>query len=941
MKNEIRDKNLLFSHSIKSPFLVLKTFSCGLLALILSPSLFSQSTVSGKILDDNDEPLIGATVQLVGTTKGAITNLEGTFSLSNVENGDYELKISFFGFEDIVESISVSGDIDLGQFTMVSEIIGLEEVQVLADIVEERKTPVAISTIGAKQLDERYTNLSLADAIQNTPGVYTIQGAGGYGDQEVYIRGFDQTNVAFLVNGIPVNDMENGFMYWSNFAGLSQVTRTTQVQRGLGASKLAVSSIGGTVNMITKPSDRSEGGRLEYQTGSGSWNNRLRFTYNTGLSDNGWAFSFQGTRTTTSGLREGQPFADQGSVIPGAFTDAWSYYISASKEINDRHTLMFWAFGAPTKRGTSWAPNDLDRQVFDIDEPFFNTALGIKNGELFNARQNNVNKPLTALTHYWDINGNTNLTTSLYYSRARVESVQPRVLEGSPVIFDATVDTPFDESAAIPVRGFFPVRLTDMIGTIFTAEGLIDWDYLMEQNRSSDRFVTVPYPNGNPNVPELSGYNSNYYLESRHNNHDWIGLVSNFTKQINNLRLRGGVDMRIYKGEHYAEVADLMGGDFILNQDEKGFVFNKLDTENAVAYEGDKTHYFYDGHVNWFSGFAQGEWVVNDFILFGTATLTYSNMYRVGHFWYGRTDSDEEFDLTSLGKSDVRNSVSYILKAGANYKITGRHNVFANIGYFTRPPYLRNAFFDARYSNEYRKGLDDEKIFSIEGGYGFKAPFLKVNFNAYYLLWMDRTTQYNQSLDNDNNQVEPLSLTGMVSEHKGIELDFVAKPFTTLEINGYLGLGDWYWKDVPSQEIVVNGIPYTFDLLDELQGLPVGTAAQTTAGIGLHYNGIRSAYIGGRLNYADRIPIRYQPEDILEGFIEREVIEEGFDDYATVDLYMGRYFDIGEKMNGRISLNVNNLFDTEYVRFASYSFDQVARGYGYTRTYTIGLQLNF
>ncbi len=914
----------------------------GLLAFFLAIALHAQNTIKAKIIDENNEPLIGATALIQGTTKGAVSDLDGNVEITNVADGTYTLKISFYGYENLLEEITVTGDLDVGSLTLASAVIGLQEVEVLADIVEERKTPVAISTISAEQLDERYSNLSLADAIQNTPGIYTIQGAGGYGDQEVYIRGFDQTNVAFLVNGIPVNDMENGRMFWSNFAGLSQVTRTTQVQRGLGASKLAVSSIGGTVNMITKPADRSEGGRLEYQTGTGSWNNRLRFTYNTGLSDNGWAFSFQGTRTTTAGFKNGQPIGEQGGIIPGAYVDAWSYYISASKQINEKNTLMFWAFGAPTKRGTGWGATDLDRQIFGIKEPFFNTALGIKNGQLFNARQNNVDKPIMALTHYWDIDANSNVTTSLYYSRARVSSIQPRVLEGSPLFPDATINTVEDDAVA-NIRAFFPTRLPYMIGNVVTENGLIDWDYLMEQNRSSDRLVTVPFPNGDPNTPELTGYSSNYYLESRHNNHDWLGLVSNYTKQINNLRLRGGLDMRYYKGEHYAEVNDLMGGDFIQNHDEKDFVFNKLDTENAVAYQGDKTHYYYDGYVNWLSGFVQGEWIVKNWILFGSATLTYSDMYRVGHFWYGRTDNDEEFDLTSLGKSDVRRSLSYTLKAGANYKITNRHNVYVNTGYFTRPPYLRNAFVDARYSNEYRQGLEDEKIYSSEIGYGFRAPFLKVNFNAYYLLWTDRTTTFDfENQGDDNNVVVPLSLTGMVSEHKGIEIDFVANPTTTLEINGYVGLGDWTWVEVPSTTITrSDGSTIEFTALDELEGLPVGTAAQTTAGLGFHYRGIRNAYVGGRLNYADRIPIRFQPEDLLEGFISPDIIKDEFNDYSTVDIYMGRYFDIGENMDGRISLSVNNVFDTEYVRFASYSFDQVQRGFGYTRTYTIGLQMNF
>ena len=63
-----------------------------------------------------------------------------------------------------------------------------------------------------------------------------------------------------MINGVPVNDMENASVYWSNWAGLSDVTSAMQVQRGLGSSKLAIASVGGTINVITKSSDMKEVG---------------------------------------------------------------------------------------------------------------------------------------------------------------------------------------------------------------------------------------------------------------------------------------------------------------------------------------------------------------------------------------------------------------------------------------------------------------------------------------------------------------------------------------------------------------------------------------------------------------------------------------------------------------------------------------------------------
>ena len=76
-----------------------------------------------------------------------------------------------------------------------------------------------------------------------------------------------------MIDGIPVNDMENGWVYWSNWFGLSSVTSNTQVQRGLGASKIAIPSIGGTMNIITKGISNKAGGMLKQSIGPNGYLN--------------------------------------------------------------------------------------------------------------------------------------------------------------------------------------------------------------------------------------------------------------------------------------------------------------------------------------------------------------------------------------------------------------------------------------------------------------------------------------------------------------------------------------------------------------------------------------------------------------------------------------------------------------------------------------------
>ena len=116
--------------------------------------------------------------------------------------------------------------------------------------------------------------------LNSTPGVYTTQQGGGDGDVRINIRGFSQRNVAVMIDGIPMNDMENGWVYWSNWFGLDVITSSMQVQRGLGASKLALPSVGGTINIITKGVGSEEGGKIKQEIGSGGYL-RTSFGYTT------------------------------------------------------------------------------------------------------------------------------------------------------------------------------------------------------------------------------------------------------------------------------------------------------------------------------------------------------------------------------------------------------------------------------------------------------------------------------------------------------------------------------------------------------------------------------------------------------------------------------------------------------------------------------------
>ena len=198
--------------------------------LLTSITTFAQ--ISGKVLDsETNDPLPGATIIVQGTADGVVTGFDGTFTL-DVNLGEL-LQVSYLGYEtaEVVaeDNLEIYLEPDLNQLGEVVVTSGV------IDIAKVRETPVAVSTISPSEIALKVGNQEFPEIMNKTPGVYATKQGGGYGDSRISLRGFDQRNTSFLINGQPVNDMENGWVYWSNWQGLTDVASGIQLQRGLGA----------------------------------------------------------------------------------------------------------------------------------------------------------------------------------------------------------------------------------------------------------------------------------------------------------------------------------------------------------------------------------------------------------------------------------------------------------------------------------------------------------------------------------------------------------------------------------------------------------------------------------------------------------------------------------------------------------------------------------
>src|ERR1700743_2300949 len=488
------------------------------MCLALAQVANAQTIVKGKVIDAiTQEPLTGATIVVKGTNNATTASLDGTFKLK-AQAGSETVVVTFVGY--IPQEFSVgSGDKNLGTILLAPNASSMKEVTITGDVAIDRKTPVAVTTIGPEFIEEHIGNGDIPDLLIGVPGVMATDQGGGYGDQRISIRGFSSKsnngNVAYTVNGIPVNDPETGALYWSDFSGITDVARSIQVQRGLGASKIIVPSFGGTVNVTTRTTDQQPGGFVYEGIGSDGWN-KTAVLFSTGLNSNGWSATFQGSRTQGA-----YPF--DGSNFLG-----YDYFFNLSKQLSKNQTISLNLIGATQTHGQR--PEQLLYPAASSNTPGYlgapqgtawNTWFGYKDGKEYNPYNNFYSEPIISLNHEWTINDKSSLSTVLYTLQG----------DGGGGGLDGVSST------------YYSANSQPRSGNIYTP---INYNAVQAANAA------------NVDGSALS------YIYDAHDKTHWYGLRSTYRTLIGkHLDLSAGIDLRYYEGNHYEQVTDLLGANYV------------------------------------------------------------------------------------------------------------------------------------------------------------------------------------------------------------------------------------------------------------------------------------------------------------------------------------------------------------------------------------------
>ena len=861
---------------------------------MLAQLTFSQVLIKGTVVDKStNETLVGVSVINTQSGAGVSTSLDGSFAIK-VPTGTQELKISYIGY--FTKTIEVSSKTpDLGTIAIESEAIGLNDVTVTSSVAIRRKTPVALSVIDPVIIENKLGTQEFPEILKSTPGIYATKQGGGYGDSRVNVRGFEAPNVAVMINGVPMNDMEWGGVYWSNWGALSDVTRSMQVQRGLGASKVAAPSLGGSINVLTRSTDAIKGGSVSYGIGNDGYE-KIGFSVSTGLTANNWAITLLGSKTTSKGYIQGTEY------------EAYSYFVNISKKISDSQQLSFTAFSAPQWHNqrnsgdklliTEWQKQPLKYR--------YNASYGFDmNGQRKQSSYNYYNKPQISLNHFWNIDEKSSLSTALYMS--------------------------IGDGGGWGGQGYTSTDRTNWYGstngvpntTFRAADGTFDYGAIYALNKASDT-------------------GSKMIMSTAINQHLWVGALSTYTSKIGQyIDIYGGLDLRYYKGTHTNQITDLYGGSFFIDATSIPGTTKKLGV-------GDVVYRDYDGFITSQGVFGQAEYNKDKLSAFISVSGSNTSNWRYDRFYYDAANA----------LSKTVSFLGYTAKGGANYNFDKHNNVFANIGIISRAPFFSGgAFLQSTTSNQTNPNAVNEKAFSAELGYGFKSKYFSANLNVYRTDWMDKTLV--RAINAGTQASLVANLQGLNSLHQGIELDFVAKPMKDLEITGMASIGDYTWQNngtgylYDSQGHPVDVQGNIVPMLSAQQGrvnvnlknIKDGNSAQNTAALGLNYQILKGFRIGLDANYFGKNYSYFNISSVGTSLAAANFSQPWMiPDAITVDFSANYRFKIGE-YNATLTGNIFNLLDQEYITDATDGSDHTWKTaqvfYGFGRTWSMNLKIRF
>ena len=837
----------------------------------------------------------------------------------------------------------------ISAFLLVISQLGFSQTDTNTVISDSITNIIPVFTTGMNLLESESESQDISGLLQSSRDVYTSQAGFNFSAARFRLRGYSSEHTTLLLNGIPVNDAENGWAIWSYWGGLNDMTRYPTNRTGVSSSHNTFGGIGGYSSISLRPTSKRSGHRFSYSSTNRAYRNRMMYSFNSGLTEKGWAIS------TCFSNR----WSDEG-YISGSYYSAMSYLLAIEKKINNSHSLSIVGFAAPTVQGRQGIAVE---ETYSLTENnFYNPYWGYQtqaDGSRLkrNSRIRDNHKPYVALSHYFTIDNKSKLTTTVY-------SIFGKTGNTNLNWYDAKDPRP-DYYKYLPSYFSDNPQMMASVSNDWTNNNTdvtqINWDGLYNANYKN--LYTVNNVDGVAGE-SLTGNRSKYIVEEYRLDPKQFGLYSNYTKIISdNLHLAAGINSYMYSSRNYKKLDDLLGGDFWIDIDQfaeqdfedENVAQNDLQNTNNVIYQGDEFGYNYNININRHEVFGQLDYTNKKIESYFGLTTSQTSFWRDGKMQNGR------FPDNSLGESEKQNFLNYGIKTGLVYKITGRHLIRLNATYSTKAPYARNAYVSPRTRDQIVPNLESTEIISGDIAYVFRLPNIKGRLTGFYTQINNQVWARSFYHDEYRTFVNYM-MTNVDQLFTGIEFGIEGKITSSWIVNAAFTTGDYIYNSRPlatitrdnSEEVVAeNKTIY-------LKNYKIGGMPQTASSIGLKYNSPKYWYAGINANYFADIylgpnPDRRTEEAVslyavgdpqIDGILDPEKLENGY----TLNLYVGKSWKIHKYDTYiRLNININNVLNNtsfrtggfEQLRYDVTDIDRFPSKYGYMYGLTYFAMLSY
>lgn len=901
----------------------LKVLLILMLAAVTFTSYAQDGGIRGKVVSRNGRvALSNVQVKIESLGLAATTDKDGNFIFENLPAGSYTVLFSTPEFEDLSLMVRV----------------GNQHVQDLKSVIIVPSGPGSVlddAVFAEFDSDSSSSDTqALPSSLSSSKDLFNNIASYRFSEMRFNVRGYDSQYSDIYLNGIRFNDAMTGYGPWSLWSGLNDATRNQENYTGLQASDFGVGGIGGMTNINARASQMRKGFRVSVSNGNQMYRFRAMVSYGSGQLDNGWSYAFSvGTRQGGNGY------------VDGVYYNSYSYFASAEKLFGQNHRLALTLLASPSERGAQQAATDEAYHLFGNN--YYNPNVGYQAGKLRNSRVRNTHEPIVMLNYTWDMSGNTrlNAATSLRFGKNGY----------SALTWNGGSDPRADYYRFMPTSDFTQVvpGITtdetiynygnDAVKSAGVWTGMIDYDELYNRNQFIETL---------PEIAKLMGnqYRSNYMIEERHTDQLDYNFAANVEHNMrNNMRIVGGVNLRVNRTNYYSQVKDLMGGDYWYDIDkfaERDMASveaaqNDLDyywaTGHArIARRGDKYGYYYRAHLFETNAWANYTWAVGGFSLGVAGSVGYSNMYREGMWRKGLFPND------SKGDSKKLDYLTYEGKLSLGYKFSGAHSIEANVAYMQQAPKFSTAFVSPRTRNTTTPGLKAEKVFAADLTYNLNLPYVKARLSGYYTTIEDQSKVIS-FYDDTRSSFTNFAMSGIDKRHYGVELGLSVPVWQGLSVVGALSWGDYTYTSNPNFVQTVDNIDKIV-LKDKVNwdGYHVESSPQMAFNIGLDYRGPRNWFAGVNFNYYDNLYLSMNPmyrtatavkyyanvltsntatndqKAVAIASIKKIRAQEKFDGVYTLSANVGKNWYIHRVYMLGFSLEVKNILNDQDIRTGGY-----------------------